>query len=79
MPAAVAATSAPTMTADGRVPGVDGMLDQVAEALVRQVSADHDLQMRVGAAAGRALADRVIVALFVAGVANWFWKALPAK
>lgn len=46
---------------DGRVSGIDGMLDQVAQSLVRQAypafREDHATQRRVGAAAGRAAAD----------------------
>lgn len=55
---------------DGRLVGVDGMLDQIGDALRRQaepllqtmilpyVSRDRGLQQAVGRAAGEAIADR---------------------
>lgn len=54
---------------DGRIAGIDGMLDQIAGALVRQATpyvqsqilpalqSDRALQMTVGAAAGQAAAQ----------------------
>lgn len=62
---------------DGRIPGIDGMLDQVAAAVARQaapvirtellpvVLADRELQRTVGSAAGKAFAQAV-----------WPWLAL---
>ena len=56
---------------DGRIQGVDGMLDQIAQALARHagpmlardvlpiVQRDQALQMRVGQSAGTAMADRL--------------------
>lgn len=56
---------------DGRIQGVDGMLDQIAQALARHagpmlardvlpiVQRDQALQMRVGQSAGAAMADRL--------------------
>lgn len=72
-------TSAPAMTPDGRVPGIDGMLNQVAEALVKQVSLDEKLQERVGAAAGKALAITLLEGLFVGWVLKTAWDALPER
>ncbi len=69
----------PTQTVDGRVPGIGGMLDQVSEALVKQVSADHGLQVRVGAAAGRALGIVLLEGLAVAWVVKAIWKSLPER
>lgn len=57
--------------ADGRIQGVDGMLDQIAQALAKHagpmlardvlpiLQRDGALQMRVGQSAGTALADRL--------------------
>jgi len=68
-----------TPLTDGRVPGIDGMLDQCAEAFVRQVSRDKELQERVGAAAGRAAAVTVLGTLALAGFAKWAWDRLPDR
>ena len=72
------AGGAPAPSADeGRIPGIDGMLDQVAGAVARQaapiirtellpvVLADRELQRTTGAAAGKAFAEAV-----------WPWLAL---
>ncbi len=72
-------TPAPTQTADGRVPGIDGMLDQVSAALVKQVSADKELQITVGAAAGRALGVVLLEGLFIGWVIKTAWNALPER
>lgn len=70
---------ATTPLSDGRVPNIDGMLDQCAEAFVRQVSRDKELQQRVGAAAGRAAAETVLGTLVLAGLAKWAWDRLPDR
>lgn len=80
---APSATPAPTPTATpdptGRIPGIDGMLDQVAAAVARQAAplvrteilpvlqADRELQRTVGAAAGQAAATKL-----------WPWFAVGA-
>lgn len=70
-------TQTPPAASDGRIPGIDGMLDQVAAAVARQaapvirtellpvVLADRELQRTVGSAAGKAFAQAV-----------WPWLAL---
>lgn len=70
-------TQPPPAASDGRIPGIDGMLDQVAAAVARQaapvirtellpvVLADRELQRTVGSAAGKAFAQAV-----------WPWLAL---
>lgn len=69
--AKAAPTSAIGVAADGRITGIDGMLDQVAGALVRQATPvvktqilpalqqDKALQGTVGTAAGVAMADQL--------------------
>ena len=75
----MATPSAGTPITDGRVPGIDGMLDQCAEAFVRQVSRDKELQERVGAAAGRAAATTVLGAFMLGAFAKWAWDRLPDR
>lgn len=68
----------------GRLEGIDGVLDQVAAAVARQadpiikgtiipyVREDTDMQVRVGAAAGKALARELRPFFFViAGAAAY--------
>ncbi len=75
----VVSTTTPAPTADptGRIPGIDGMLDQVAGAVVRQavpalrdqilpvLQNDRALQRTVGRAAGEALAQKLWPFAFV--------------
>ncbi len=68
-----------TLPTNGRIPGIDGMLDQCSEALVRQISADRDLQVRVGTAAGVAVAKTVLAGLFTGWVVQKVWDSLPEK
>jgi hypothetical protein len=44
---------------DGRVRGIDGILDQVSEALVRQARRDRALHDRIGAAVGESVSSNV--------------------
>ena len=52
---------------EGRIPGLNGIMDQITAALVRQVRLqilptvvnDKEFQRTVGAAAGVAMADRL--------------------
>lgn len=61
---------------DGSIAGIDGMLDQIGGALVRQfrtelwpvVRADTQLQQTVGSAAGRELAKPLWALAIIAGV-----------
>jgi len=81
LPAPTAATPATTAAAppvavapDGRITGIDGMLDQVAAALVGQARTqllptfqqDTALQHRIGEAIGRGFARQAAPALWLA-------------
>lgn len=74
--------------ADGYVHGIDGMLDQIASALMRQarteilptLQRDRTLQATIGAAAGRELARPLwALAGIAAAYVGWqFWRAASA-
>lgn len=79
MAPAPAPTSAPapvTVGADGRISGIDGMLDQISGALLRQAKTeilptlqnDRELQTTVGRAIGKSLANPLWVMAGVAAV-----------
>lgn len=79
VPAAVPTTADVGLDADGRIRGIDGMLDQVAGAAMRQArvelwpvwQADTAMQRTVGEAVGRGAASKLApwVALGAASLA----------
>ncbi len=69
----------PAIGSDGRVANVDGMLAQVSEALVKQVSLDHEMQIRVGTAAGVAIGKTVLGGMFLGWLAGVVWNAIPPR
>jgi|SRR5579859_2564980 len=72
--------SAPQVSENGYVYGIDGMLDQICGALARQgkqewlpaLQADTNLQQNIGAGIGSELAKPLwVIAIVIAGYAGW--------
>lgn len=65
------------MQSDGRIMGIDGMLDQVTDAMTRQVKthilpvvqSDERLQRNLARGLGEGLGDKVKTPLMVVGIA----------